>query len=286
MRIVEYARAKINWALRIVGRREDGFHELDMLMQSLELCDELALENARFLSLSVDGAKLPVGEKNLVVRAANALNDFTGQRNGARIRLTKRIPMRAGLGGGSADCAAALIGLNRLWNLHLPRPRLMEIGAALGADVPFCLMGGMARAEGVGERLTPMEGAPRIPLALARVGDGLSTPAVYARYDEFPRENPPADIPRLAKALAEGDLAQADLLSVNSLEAPAIELMPEIGDVMRAMRDFGARAVRMTGSGSTVFGAFDSEEAARAAAEAIPGGIFTRTAGGAQPIPS
>ena len=286
MRIVEHARAKINWALRIVGRREDGFHELDMLMQSLELCDELALENARFLSLSVDGAKLPVGEKNLVVRAANALNDFTGQRNGARIRLTKRIPMRAGLGGGSADCAAALIGLNRLWNLRLPRPRLMEIGAALGADVPFCLMGGMARAEGVGERLTPMEGTPRIPLALARVGDGLSTPAVYARYDEFPREKPPADIPRLAKALAEGDLAQADLLSVNSLEAPAIELMPEIGDVMRAMRDFGARAVRMTGSGSTVFGAFDSEEAARAAAEAIPGGIFTRTAGGARPIPS
>ena len=277
MRIVEKAYAKINWSLKVTGRRSDGYHELDMLMQSLELCDELTLENARWLTLSVDGTKLPVGDKNIVIRAANALNEISGQRNGARIRLMKRIPVRAGLGGGSADCAAALIGLNKLWNLRIPMQRMLKIGAALGADVPFCLLGGMARAEGLGEILTPMENAPRLPLVLNRVGDGLGTPPVFARYDEFPREMEDVDTLKLAQALRSGDPDAADRLSGNALEAPAMELMPEIRDAMAQMRGLGARMVRMTGSGSTVYGVFDSEEAAGKAAQSIPGAILTWT---------
>ena len=120
MKICVHAHAKINWALSVSGERPDGYHELDMLMQSIELSDELTFERARRLTLEMDGQCLPGGDRNLVIRAANALNEAFGKRMGARITLKKRIPARAGLGGGSADCAAALLALNRLWNLRLP----------------------------------------------------------------------------------------------------------------------------------------------------------------------
>ena len=277
MRITQRAYAKINWSLRILGARPDGYHELDMLMQSLELHDELILENSRWLGLSISGQKLPVGEKNLVMRAANALNAFTGQRNGARIHLVKNIPMRAGLGGGSADCAATLLALNRLWNLRIPMQRLMQIGASLGGDVPFCMQGGMARVQGKGERISAMPDMPSVPMVLVRVGRGLSTPQVFAQYDRAPRQDAVLSIPDLASALHSGNLERAWAQSGNALEAPAMELMPEIGAAMENLRRLGASFVRMTGSGSTVFGAFSSETAAQMAADAIPDAILTRT---------
>lgn len=279
MRILAKAHAKINWSLNILALRDDGYHELDMLMQSLELCDELSFESARWLTLTIDGQSLPVGNRNLIIRAANALNDYMGQRRGARIRLKKRIPTRAGLGGGSADCAAALLALNQLWNLRLPMDVLMQIGRTLGADVPFCLAGGLARVGGVGERLTPVPGAPSIPLAMVTPGGGLSTPAVFRAWDAGGYPIVPADMDALADALLRGDLDCAHALSINALEAPAIRLMPQIGEAMETFRGLGARFVRMTGSGSTVFAAFDTDGQARAAAAAIPNAIATRTKG-------
>lgn len=279
MRISLKAHAKINWSLNILALRPDGYHELDMLMQALELHDELIFEDARWLSLSVNGQNLPVGGRNLIIKAANALMEATNERHGARIQLKKHIPIRAGLGGGSADCAMTLIALNQLWKLYLPFDRLLEIGASLGADVPFCMLGGLARVGGIGEKLAPIPGAPSIPLAMVTPGGGLSTPAVFKAWDDGGYPIIPVDMPALGDALVRGDLNLAQTLSHNSLEAPAITLMPEIGEIIETFRSSGARFVRMTGSGSTVFAAFDTDDQAKAAASKVPGAIATRTLG-------
>lgn len=269
------AHAKINWALDITGRRADGYHLLDMVMQRIELCDELTVEPAAALTLRVDGA--PAGEDNLVMKAARALQRRAGATPGAKLALTKRVPAQAGLGGGSADCALALTALNALWGLGLETPQLLQIGETLGADVPFCLTGGLARVSGIGEVIEPIHGAPQIPLVLVRPGGGLSTGAVFSLWDRggFPAAR--YDAAALADALIRRDLAAVDRLCANALTAPAVSLMPEIGRAMEEMRRLGAPAVFMTGSGSTVVGAFDDEAAARRAARAIPGATLTRT---------
>lgn len=279
MKLTVHAHAKINWSLSICGERPNGYHDLDMLMQHIELSDELSFENARWLTLQVNGKRAPSGGSNLVLRAANALNEALGKRMGARITLKKNIPSRAGLGGGSADCAATLLALNRLWNLRLPLRTLMQIGLKLGADVPYCLQRGMCRVEGVGEIITPLETSPSIPLAMITPGGGLSTPAVFQAWNAGGYPLTQVDNSGLAAALNEGDLGAAQLLSRNDLEAPAIALMPEIGEIMERFHGLGAAFVRMTGSGSTVFAAFESDEAAKNAAQQIPGAIFTRTIG-------
>lgn len=315
------ARAKINWSLNILGVRPNGYHELDMLMQQISLSDELVFEPADTLSLTVGDA--PGDESDLVLKAARALAELARQRgmetSGARICLTKRIPSRAGLGGGSADCAETLKALNRLWNLNFPMETLLELGAKLGADVPFCLTGGLARVSGVGERIEPLRNPPHCALVLITPGGGLSTPEVFRAYDEMVKqgedfggrhaenavkyspENPTSgscmaehspEAPargncaaaehsplRLAEALLAGDYALAERLSFNALEAPAIRLLPEIGKWINRFRELGARYVRMTGSGSTVFGVFDSLETARAIASQIPGAIAAETIG-------
>lgn len=315
------ARAKINWSLNILGVRPNGYHELDMLMQQISLSDELVFEPADALSLTVGGA--PGDESDLVLKAARALAELARQRgmetSGARICLTKRIPSRAGLGGGSADCAETLKALNRLWNLNFPMETLLELGAKLGADVPFCLTGGLARVSGIGERIEPLRNPPHCALVLITPGGGLSTPEVFRAYDEMVKqgedfggkhaenavkyspENPTSgscmaghspETPvrgncaatehsplRLAEVLLAGDYALAERLSFNALEAPAIRLLPEIGKWINRFRELGARYVRMTGSGSTVFGVFDSLETARAIASQIPGAIVAETIG-------
>lgn len=315
------ARAKINWSLNILGVRPNGYHELDMLMQQISLSDELVFEPADALSLTVGGA--PGDESDLVLKAARALAELVRQRgmetSGARICLTKRIPSRAGLGGGSADCAETLKALNRLWNLNFPMETLLELGAKLGADVPFCLTGGLARVSGVGERIEPLRNPPHCALVLITPGGGLSTPEVFRAYDEMVKqgedfggkhaenavkyspENPTSGSCmaehsrealargncaatehsplRLAEVLLAGDYALAERLSFNALEAPAIRLLPEIGKWINRFRELGARYVRMTGSGSTVFGVFDSLETARAIASQIPGAIVAETIG-------
>ena len=279
------ANAKINWGLNILGLREDGYHLLDMLMQTIELGDDLRLERAGEITLTVNGVPQPNPSVNLVVRAARALNAYVGGRNGVAIELTKRVPERAGLGGGSADCALTLMGLNRLWGLELNRDELLDIGLTLGADVPFCLTGGLAGVSGVGETLRPMPDAPEIPLALVRVGGGLSTGAVFSLWDRGGWPEAPLDVDALAGAVMARDLARVDALCANALTAPAVSLMPGIGRAIDRLRDLGARAAFMTGSGSAVVGAFDTEAEARAAAGAIEGAVFTRTLSQLQPCP-
>ena len=270
-----FAHAKINWSLNVVGRRADGYHLLDMLMQSIALADTLCVEDAQGLSLLVDGA--PAGEENLVMRAALALNRAAGARRGARLTLNKRVPARAGLGGGSGDCAAALRALNGLWGLDLPEAELMDIGLSLGADVPFCLTGGLARVSGIGEVVEPLANAPRIPLVLLVPGGGLSTGAVFSLWDAGGFPDVALDVSALSDAVVRRDLPAVDKLCANALAAPALSLLPEIGTAMDELRKQGASAAFMTGSGSAVVGAFDSPAAARRAAAALPGAILTET---------
>ena len=269
------AHAKLNWSLDILGTRPNGYHELDMLMQHIELSDELTFENARWTMLTIDGQPLPVGGRNLIVRAANALNDYMGTRRGARIQLKKRIPVRAGLGGGSADCAATLIALNRLWKLRLTTDKLCEIGAKLGADVPFCIRGGLCRVSGIGEIIEPMPCGPRIPMVLLHPGGGLSTQAVFGRFDADHYPTLHVDTPAVARAVQAGDIAAYGACSGNALEAPAISLMAEVRTAMEQLRAAGAGAVRMSGSGSAVFGLFETDAQAQQAAEKLPGAILT-----------
>lgn len=271
------AHAKINWALNILGFRPNGYHELDMLMQSVELCDEMVFRPAEDLTLSVNGGPRECDDKNLVIRAAKALCAHVGKELGAQIDLAKYIPARAGMGGGSADCAAALIALNDMWKLELPMETLLAIGLKLGADVPFCLTGGLARVSGIGENIDPMPAAPAIPLAMVTPGGGLSTQDVFRAWDAGDRAVSTHDMYDLARAVMDKDLGRIAALTHNSLEVPAVDMMPEIGACMAAFRDLGAGAVFMTGSGSTVVAAFETDEQARNAAARVPGAVFTRT---------
>lgn len=271
------AHAKINWALNILGIRPNGYHELDMLMQSVELYDELTFRPSDSLTLSVDGGPRETDERNLVIRAARALNAYTGRNMGAEIELVKHIPARAGMGGGSADCAATLVSLNEMWDLGLDMDDLLKIGLSLGADVPFCLTGGLARVSGIGENIDPAKAASVIPLAMVTPGGGLSTADVFRAWDGGNYAIPACDMYELAEAVADRDLEKINSLTFNALEAPAVQLMPEIGRIMDLFRGLGAGAVFMTGSGSTVVAAFDTDEQAESAAAQVPGAVFTRT---------
>ena len=277
MRITCAAHAKINWALNITGRRPDGYHTLDMVMQRIALADEMTFDPSEDIHLTVNGVEPADPEQNLVVRAARALNRHANTRHGARIALVKRIPARAGLGGGSADCAQTLKALNALWELGLSDDALREIGLSLGADVPFCLTGGLARVTGIGECLSPIPGAPSIPLVLVTPGGGLSTGQVFSLWDSGGYGPVALDAWALARAITARDLARLDALCRNALTAPAVQLMPEIAVLIDRLRALGAGAAFMTGSGSTVVGAFGNESAARRAAGALPGARVTRT---------
>lgn len=219
----------------------------------------------------------PAGEENLVLRAAMALNRHAGTRRGARMALSKRIPARAGLGGGSADCATALRALNGLWGLGLSEAELLEIGLSLGADVPFCLTGGLALVRGIGEDITPVPGATSIPLVLVVPGGGLSTGAVFSLWDRGGYPEVRLDNAALAGAVTAGRLDEVQWLCANALTAPAVSLMPEIGTLIDSMRALGAGAAFMTGSGSAVVGAFADDDDVRRAAQALPGALLTRT---------
>lgn len=272
------AYAKINWSLAVTGTRPNGYHDLDMLMQRISLHDTLTFEPADTLELSIDHQLIPSDADNLVLKAARALIERCDVRRGARITLEKRIPARAGLAGGSADCACTLIALNQLWNLGLSREQLEAIGLTLGADVPFCVRECFCRAQGLGEILTPLPSAPQIYLALVTPPPGLSTPEVFRKWNEgYPSKK--IDTPALARALQLGDFAAAQSLSFNDLEAPAIDILPAIGECVEKFRALGSPFVRMSGSGSTVFAVFESEMSAVSAARQVPGASVVRTLG-------
>ena len=276
MTVIREAHAKINWALWILGRRPDGYHELDMLMQPVGLCDRLRFDEDDELTLFVDGERSD-DAGNLVMRAARALREHAGARCGARIFLEKRIPARAGLGGGSADCAAALQALDELWRLNLSKEALLSIGLKLGADVPYCLTGGLCRVRGVGEKIEKILGGPEVHLALSRLSGGLSTADVFRAWDDSP-VFPPMDAEGVVLALLAGDFDRLQRLSGNALIAPAASILPEIPEKIQSLYDMGAAFAQMSGSGSTVYGVFSRrEEAAEAARMLGKNAIVTET---------
>lgn len=259
------APAKVNFRLDVLRRRPDGYHDLRMLMQRVGLCDELeiSLQDTPGISVQCDGADLPVDDSNLVWRAAAAMLARTDQQTGVAIRLTKNIPVAAGLGGGSSDAATTLCGLNQLLELGLDDAELMRIGVKLGADVPFFVSGNPAIATGIGDVLTPVEGIPTLWLLLVNPGIHVSTAWVYQNL-QLTTDKVAAKIPVLYKSA--DDLCA---ILANDLEAVTLKKFPVILEIKEQLMAAGARGALMSGSGPTVFAIFSDENSARRAAETI-----------------
>ena len=272
------AHAKINLALHVVGRRADGYHLLDSIAVFADCADVIVVEPAEELSLAVTGpfaSHAPADRSDLAWRAAEALCAHIGCAPTVRILVEKNIPAGAGLGGGSADAAAVLLALNEFFAAGIPTAELARIGLALGADVPMCLSRCALRARGVGEDIAPIEGWPPLPLVLAWPGRAVPTAeafAALAERDNAPLPGPPAMPPAAPSpsAMSVADVAVWLARCRNDLEAPALTIAPEIGDVLAALRGTeGCLLARMSGSGSACFGLYPDRTAAAAAAGVV-----------------
>ncbi|MGQ9512599.1 4-(cytidine 5'-diphospho)-2-C-methyl-D-erythritol kinase [Thermodesulfitimonas sp.] len=266
MAIGYIARAKVNLCLDILGRYADGYHEIASVMQSLAVGDDIFLEAAAGLTLTVVGEPVPEGEANLVVRAARRLAEVTGYRGGAVITLVKRIPVAAGLGGGSADAAATLVGLNELWGLGCDAAFLAALGAEIGADIPFCLTGGTALVTGRGERIRRLPALPELGVLLLKPPYGISTGEAYRDYDLLAPQGEPVAA-AMAAALERGAWREALGYCSNTFEAVIFRKHAELARLKRELREAGALAALMSGSGPTLYGLFPSVEAASQAAQ-------------------
>ena len=263
------ARAKINWTLDIVGQRADGYHLMDMLMQPVTLADDITLTPAKEITLTTGGTPLlPADEKHLAFRAAMALKAHTGYPGGAAIHVEKHIPVGAGMGGGSADAAGVLIGLNKMWGLALPQSELEIIGLRLGADVPFCIRGGLTRTTGIGEVMEDLPCGRSWPLVVIQPCEGLSTKEIFTAYHEGVVDARP-DNAAAALALARGNAQTLSAAMANVMQPVSEARRPGIHEAIQALKAQGAFAAQMTGSGSAVFGAFADEASAARACEAL-----------------
>lgn len=264
------AYAKINWALNVAEKREDGYHLLDMLVQRIALCDDIAISPSAEMAFESDDPGVAMDGGNLVVRAANALKKACGVSQNARIRLTKRIPSQAGLGGGSADAAATLSGLNDFWKTGLTSAQLAEIGVKLGADVPLCLHPGLMRVKGVGEQIEEVACKENLLLLILKPETGLPTAEIFRRYDmkEDPKK---ADIAAAVTAYSQQDYRGLFAACRNQLQKTAVETLPEIASCADALYQNNADFAQMTGSGSCVFGVYLNKEKALLAKEALKG---------------
>jgi 4-diphosphocytidyl-2-C-methyl-D-erythritol kinase len=282
-----HAAAKINLALLVGERRDDGFHELVSVMHAIGLWDDLEVALApKGLGLEVEGEGLPPDESNLVLVAAWELARRSRDLPGARFRLRKGIPISAGLGGGSADGAAALLALDRLWQLHLPAVNLHAMAAEIGSDVPFCLVGGSRVGSGRGEKLrdAPTRGTQWWVVAID--AEGLDTAAVYRRYDELGLARPLGDRQpsELLAALAAGDVARIGAALANDLEPAAFDLLPRLKSGKERLIEAGAVGAVMSGSGPTLLGLARDEEHAGRLARAVRSG-FARVELARGPVP-
>lgn len=264
-RTTKRAYAKLNLTLGVLYKRADGYHALDSIMQTIDLFDTVTVERARDIVVTSTGMVLPYD--NTIRRAAELYRALTGR--GAQIRVVKRIPAEAGLGGGSADAAATLNALQELFG-EVDEKTLLELAAKVGADVPFCLRGGTQRAEGIGEVLTPVRGM-KLHLVVAKPAEGVSTKKLFSLL-KLPRVMP--ETISALKALSDGDLNALCPLLYNALEEPAIALVPEIGRIKQELISLGAKAACMSGSGSAVFGVFETAEHAQAAQEQMTNVAF------------
>lgn len=260
------AAAKLNLSLDILGIRPDGYHEMDMVMQTIDLFDDVELSKAGTISVFSDGS--PDGPENLAWKAAEAFFRAAKRSGGARIRLTKRIPAQAGMAGGSADAAAVLIGLNALYDACLSPEALRDAGLSVGADVPYCLIGGTARVRGIGEIVEPMPPFLSGYLVVAKPAIGISTAEAFRRFDRAENLRHP-DIAALLSVMEKGQLDALSLFMENVLEQS--EQNETVETLRQELLKNGALAARMTGSGSAVFGLFSEKEAASRCAVALAG---------------
>jgi len=254
--------AKVNLALEVLGKRGDGYHEIATVLQAVDLFDRLTVDPDETLSLHTDDPELPTDDGNLVMRAARLLQKAAGVDRGARLRLHKRIPVAAGLGGGSSDAAAALTGLNRLWGLRWPRPRLQELAVELGMDVPFFLGTGRAVARGRGEQLAALPGGGGYALVLVNPRTPLSTKEVYGRVPVGWHAEP-TGTERVIEALRRRNVGVLAAALTNNLERVVEPVLPVIGRMKAALLAAGALGAIMSGSGPTVFGLARSLDHAR-----------------------
>lgn len=265
------AHAKINLTLDVTGRRPDGYHDVCMVMQSIGLHDTVTVSTGTGagIRLSVPGSDLPAGSDNLAYRAAECFLRETGTAcDGISIVIEKRIPVAAGLAGGSTDAAAVLVLLDALYETGLGEQRLMEIGLKLGADVPFCIAGGTMLAEGIGERLTRLPDAPQTHVVLCKPPIAVSTPAVYRAIDAAEIAVRP-DTQAMCAALAAGDGARVAQLLCNVMQPVTAGMHPVVNDICGELRACGASGAIMSGSGPSNFGLFDRLADAQAACRVL-----------------
>ena len=262
------ARAKINLTLDVTGKREDGYHLLETIMQTVALYDGIYMKklDQPEIKLKTNLPWLPTDERNLAWKAANLMRETYGIKGGVFIEIDKRIPVAAGLAGGSTDCAAVLVGMNRLYDLRLSQKELEALAGRLGSDIPYCVRRGTVLCEGVGEIMTNVEHpCPDCYVVLAKLPVSVSTVSVYKglRWNEV-QEHP--DTEAMLKAMEEKDVTKMGKLLCNVLETVTIEMHPEIQKIKERLVELGAEGALMSGSGPTVFALFKDEERAKKAA--------------------
>lgn len=264
------ALAKINLGLDVLGTRENGYHDVRMVMQTIYLYDNVTLQKTEEpgIQLTTNLFYLPVDEKNIAYKAAKILMDEFQTPGGVKIDLDKHIPVAAGMAGGSSNAAAVLVGMNRLFHLGLSEQELMDRGVQLGADVPYCVMRGTVLAEGIGEILTPLAPLPKCYILVAKPNISVSTKTVYEKLDAHEIEDHP-DIDSVIAGLEAGDLKKIADSMGNVLERVTIEDYPIIEDIKMAMKEAGALNAMMSGSGPTVFGIFEEKRVAKQAQQKI-----------------
>lgn len=263
------AMAKVNLGLDVVRRLENGYHEVNMIMQTIDLYDELTFEKIESgLSLCVDRKELPADDSNLIVKSAKLIMEHYPLPCGVRISLKKNIPMAAGMAGGSTDAAATFHGLNRLFSLGMSIEEMKRLGVQIGADVPFCIVGGTMRSEGIGEVLTPLTDVPEAYLVIAKPDISVSTKYVYENlHVETIRHHP--DMKQVENAIARGDLDGMCAHMENILETVTEKKYPVIAQLKAGLKQNEALTALMSGSGPTVFGIFRERAAAERACESI-----------------
>ena len=273
------AHAKINLALDVLGRLANGYHEVRMVMQQVELKDRITVKKTgrerREIIITTNKDGVPTDYRNLVYQAAQLMLGLEEILDGVEIHIEKNIPMEAGLAGGSADCAATLVAMNALFEMGMSTANLCRLGARLGADVPFCILGGAAAAEGTGTKLTSIKGLnpDRYSIVLCKPEEGISTGTVYTKYSERMAEMmemPHPDIIRFVGGLStELPLANLKRDMINVLEYVTAEERPVVREIEKRLEDMGADLAMMTGSGTTVFGLFEDAEKAAAAQRSL-----------------
>lgn len=269
---LEYkARAKVNLGLDVCGKRPNGYHDVRMIMQNIDLYDELSFVKRKDpdIILSVD-SRDPLGDigNNLIFRAAKLMREVYSIKEGIEITLKKHIPVAAGMAGGSTDAAATMLAMNELYELGQTKEQLMEHAVTLGADIPYCIMGGTALAEGIGEKLTPLPAPPKAYILVAKPPIMVSTKDVYQQYDMETEQSHP-DIDGMIEALTSGSLEGVAERLDNVLEHVTVRLYPVIEQMKQYMKEHGAMNAIMSGSGPTVFGIYKERQDAQAAADGL-----------------